>query len=113
MQTPSNGEKETRLVRGGENQDQYISDPNIDRESGSTSGTIGNQSLRANRSNGTPREANAVRRKEVVGKIVSHLIDECRNQVVAKKNEIQSIEAKIEEFETVLKQIEESTEQPE
>lgn len=108
---PSNGEEKTRLVRRGESPSKHIVDSDIHRESGSTSGTIGTQSIRTDRDNGSSGTGDTDRRKEVTGEIVSHLISECRNQVATKKYEIENLEIKIQEFETLLEDIEQSTEE--
>jgi hypothetical protein len=113
MQMPSNGEEEARLVRGREGQSEYIFDSSIDRKSGSTGGTIGHQPLGVNRGNGSSRANITNGREEATGKLVNHLINECRNQVAVKKNEIEHLELKIQEFEALLENIGQSTEQNE
>ena len=109
MQMSSNAEEEARLVRGRESQSEHIIDSNVNRKFGSTSGSIRDQSVRTDRDNGSSRSFTN-NGEDVIGKIVTHLISECRNQVAVKQNEIGHLEIKIQEFEALLKDIEPSTE---
>jgi hypothetical protein len=111
MQIPFNGEEKARLVRGGESQSEYFLDSDIDRKSGSTGRAVGSQPLGVDRGNGSSRASIANRREETTGKIINHLISECRGQVAVKKNEIEHLELKIQEFEALLEDIEQSTEE--
>ena len=113
MMLSPNDQEEARLVRGREDQSQYLSDSNLNRKSGSPSYSSGNESLRVNRDYGSSRGISTSRRKANPGKIVRRLIDEYRDQVVTKKNEIQQLESKIQELESLLGDFEEPEEQSE
>jgi hypothetical protein len=106
MMLASNGEEKTRLVRGRENQDQCILDSNLDRNLRSSGESIGDKPLGVNRNNGTPRPQSSTGRADTTGKIIRQLIGEYRNQVAAKKQEIEQLELKIEEFECLLEDTE-------
>lgn len=108
MKLPLNGEEEARLVRRREGQGQHFLDSDINRELGSPSRTIESQSIRINRDDGTARSIIVIRGEKTIGKIVRQLIGECRGQVAVKKTEIQHLEEKIQEFEALLENIEES-----
>jgi len=101
-----NDQEEARLVRGRQDQSEYISDPNFNRESRSSGYSPGNESLRANRDYGSTRTISTSRRKGTTGKTVRRLISEYRDQVATKKHEIQQLESKIQEFESLLEELE-------
>ncbi|WP_263973504.1 hypothetical protein [Atlanticothrix silvestris] len=110
MMLSPNDQEEARLVRGREGQSQHISDSNIDREPGSSSYSTGDESFRTDRDYGSSRAVFTAGRKTTPGKIVRQLISEYRNQVAAKKDEIQKIEIKIQEFESLLEDLGQSEE---
>jgi hypothetical protein len=110
MMLSPNDQEEARLVRGREGQSEHISDSNINRESGSSGYSAGNESFRVDRDYGSSRAVSASRRKATPGKIVRQLISEYRNQVAAKKQEIEQIESKIQEFESILEDLGQSEE---
>ncbi|WP_262985881.1 hypothetical protein [Nostoc sp. 'Peltigera membranacea cyanobiont' 232] len=112
MMLSPNDQEEARLVRGRQSQSKHISDSDFNRESGSSSYSAGNESLRVDRDYGSSRTVSTSRRKGTPGKIVRRLIGEYRDQVATKKHEIQQLESNIQEFESLLKELE-KPEEPE
>jgi hypothetical protein len=110
MMLSSNDQEETWVVRRGQGQSQHISDPNFDRELGSSGCSFGHESFRVDRDYGSPRTVYASRRKGTSGKIVRRLISEYRDQVATKRQEIQQLESNIQEFESLLEELEQSEE---
>ena len=102
-----NGE-ETRQIRGSEGQSQHIVDPEFSGEVRPDRGRFGTEPFRTHRDNGSAGDFSAddARRETNVGKIVRQLIREYHDQVALRKQEIERLESKIQEFEAIQQEIE-------
>jgi hypothetical protein len=101
MQSGLNGE-ETREIPGTEGKGQYIFNVDSNSTLGSKSRTSGREQVRINRDDGSKRESTNFRRRETLtGKLLRQLIGEYRDQVAAKKSEIERLESKIQDLETI------------
>ncbi len=95
-----NDEQEAREIRRAENQGEYLSHPDIDRQFGQNSAIKECESLGANRNNSSSGRHPVVGSgQRAIGKIVRQLINEYRDQVAKNKNEILRLESKISELE--------------
>jgi hypothetical protein len=107
MKPLPNGKEETRTLRGTQGQGQYFSDPNIHREPGSQGISDGIEQIGINRNHSSQGSEFISRRERVTGGMLRQLISEYRNQVAIKKQEIQSLESRVEELELLQKDLEE------
>jgi len=107
MKPAPNGEKETRTVRGTQGQSQYLIDPNIHREPRSEGISNRSESLgidRDNRSSRQPTE-HVTCRERITGGMLRQLINEYRDQVAIKKEEIERLESRVHELEELEKDL--------
>jgi hypothetical protein len=106
---PHVNEEETRKIRRAEDQSECISDTNLDRKLRPNIESNERQSFRTDRDDGERRKQprNFDGGKTPSGKIVAHLINECRDQIEANKKENIDLESKIQRLEILKSNLEE------
>lgn len=96
-----NGEK-TRKVRRTKGEGQCLLDSDSDCSTGSEGQRNGSESIRVNRDNGQGAEpSDGATKQAIIGGMIRHLLAEYREQVVAKKKELERLEATIQYFESL------------
>lgn len=99
-------QEETRQIRGAESSGKCIPNSNIDTIARSQSFTNGLESIRADRDDGTARVGTVSRAERVTGEMLRQLISEYRNQLAIKKQEIESLENRVQELESLQEELE-------
>ena len=107
MQSLPNAKKETRKIRGTESEGEYFSHSDVDRQARPNGKPERSESFRTHRND---CEGQSIERIIAIynkngGGILGQLIEEFRSQVAVKKQEIERLESRIEQFEAIRKEI--------
>lgn len=99
--------KKTRQIRGTKSSGEYLVNKKLDSRSGSDGDPNERESVGVNRDDGSSeRVTRAVKRTEaIVGGTISHLITEYRDQMALKKSEMERLETRIAELESLLQDL--------
>lgn len=107
MKPLPNGKEETRTLRGTKGQGQHFPDSDFHREPGSKGISNGGQQIGIDRDHSSPGSNPLSRRERVTGGMLRQLINDYRNQVAIKKQEIETLESRVEELELLQKDLQE------
>lgn len=99
-----NEQEKTWPLRGAENTSQRSLDSHFDSNIGSMGSRSGTEPLGDDRDDSEIRGTTSRTGEGVTGKMLNHLISECRNQVILKRQEIENLLAQVDNLEALKKE---------
>jgi hypothetical protein len=105
MNVKPDGQKETRQIRRTESSGKHLADTDFHQFTGSQGFPDGAESVGIDRNDCSSRTRTVGRGEGITGKMLRQLISEYRNQVAIKRQEIESLETRVKELESLQQEL--------